>query len=205
MSQTPEEIRADIERTRRELGTDVDALADKVSPSGIAHRQTSKVKDGIRRAKENVMGTADETTSGVRDTLHQTGDSTRESLRHAGEAVQDAPQQALRQTQGNPLAAGLIAFGVGMLVSSLIPPSEAERQAAQTVKEKAEPLTHEVSDVAQQVAQDLKEPAREAAEHVKTAAAEGSRHVKDDAQTAAGNVKDSATEATDTVRGSQGT
>jgi ElaB/YqjD/DUF883 family membrane-anchored ribosome-binding protein len=194
MSQTPEEIRADIERTRQELGTDVDALADKVSPSGIAHRQTGKIKDGIRRARENVMGTAGESTADARDTLH-----------HAGEAVRESPRQALRQTRGNPVAAGLIAFGLGMLVSSLVPPSEAERQAAQTVKKKAEPLTHEVAEAAQHVAEDLKEPAREAAEQVKATATEGAQHVKDDARDAAADVKDRAGEATDTVRDTRGT
>ena len=33
MSDSPDEIRADIERTREGLGLDVDALADMVSPS----------------------------------------------------------------------------------------------------------------------------------------------------------------------------
>ncbi|WP_200919300.1 DUF3618 domain-containing protein [Curtobacterium sp. Leaf261] len=41
---TPDEIRAEIEATRGNLGSDVDALADKVNPSSIAHRQTEKVK-----------------------------------------------------------------------------------------------------------------------------------------------------------------
>ncbi|HET8794970.1 MAG TPA: DUF3618 domain-containing protein, partial [Arthrobacter sp.] len=36
MNKTPEEIRRDIEETRSELGTDVDAVQDKVSPSSIA-------------------------------------------------------------------------------------------------------------------------------------------------------------------------
>ena len=44
MSDSPDAIRADIEQTRRELGSDVDALADKVSPSKIVDRQTDKVK-----------------------------------------------------------------------------------------------------------------------------------------------------------------
>jgi len=44
MSDSPDEIRADIERTRQELGSDVDALADKVSPSKIVDRQVDKVR-----------------------------------------------------------------------------------------------------------------------------------------------------------------
>ena len=52
----PEAIRADIEQTRRELGQDVDALADKVNPSKAMHRQTSKVTGAFRSARERIMG-----------------------------------------------------------------------------------------------------------------------------------------------------
>ncbi len=41
MSDSPEAIRADIERTRAELGLDVDALADKVNPSKVVDRQAN--------------------------------------------------------------------------------------------------------------------------------------------------------------------
>jgi hypothetical protein len=39
------------------------------------------------------------------------------------------PAQSLcrRQTQGNPIAAGLIAFGAGMLVASLLPATDLEK------------------------------------------------------------------------------
>ena len=51
----PDEIRADIERTRAELGQDVDALADKVTPSKIAERQTRKVRRALTSVKDRVM------------------------------------------------------------------------------------------------------------------------------------------------------
>ncbi|MCT9627575.1 DUF3618 domain-containing protein, partial [Pseudarthrobacter equi] len=44
MSENPDAIRADIEATRARLGTNVDAVADKVTPSNIVHRQTDKLK-----------------------------------------------------------------------------------------------------------------------------------------------------------------
>jgi hypothetical protein len=47
------------------------------------------------------------------------------------------------QTQGNPLAAGLIAFGVGWLAASLIPASRPEQQAAAKAKEHASVVTHQ--------------------------------------------------------------
>ena len=42
-----------------------------------------------------------------------------------------------QKSEGNPLAAGLIAFGVGWLASSLIPATRREQQVASQVKEKA--------------------------------------------------------------------
>ena len=59
-SNNPDEIRADIERTRRELGQDVDALAEKVSPTKAVSRQTNRIKDGFIHAKENIMGSPEQ-------------------------------------------------------------------------------------------------------------------------------------------------
>lgn len=60
MKESPEQIRADIERTRKHLGMDVDVLADKVSPSKIVQRQTSKLKGAMSSAKDHVFGVADD-------------------------------------------------------------------------------------------------------------------------------------------------
>ncbi|MFJ5697491.1 DUF3618 domain-containing protein [Arthrobacter sp. NPDC093139] len=156
MSEKPDAIRTDIEETRTRLGTDVDAVAGKVTPSNIVHRQTS--------------------------------------------AVADAPHQAALKTQGNPLAAGLIAFGAGLLVSSLIPPSRKEREAADALKTAAEPVTTQLTGAAKEVAEGLKEPAQEAMENVKTTASDAVQHVKDEGQAAASDVKSSASDAKDHVQ-----
>ena len=149
----PDEIRSDIERTRRELGQDVDALADKVNPAKAAQRQTDKVRRAATRLKDRVMGTASDVV-----------DSTQDAVGHAGEAVADAPRKVASATQGNPIAVGLIAFGVGLLAASLIPASRAEQQAAEKVKDAAAPLVDEAKDVAMESADHLREPAKEAAE-----------------------------------------
>src|SRR6478735_3006302 len=109
MSNNPDEIRSNIEETRRELGTNVDALADKVSPSKIAERQADKVKGAFRSAREHVMGSA----SDARDSASST--------------VSDTADKAQSAVKGNPLAVGLIAVGIGWLAASLIPASDAEK------------------------------------------------------------------------------
>jgi gas vesicle protein len=102
--------------------------------------------------------------------------------------------------QGNPLAAGLIAFGAGLLASSLIPPSEKEREAAESLKSAAEPVKTQLTDAAKDVAQGLKEPAQEAMENVKATATDAAQTVKEEGQAAASEVKDSAADAKDHVQ-----
>jgi gas vesicle protein len=218
MSDNPDAIRADIEATRARLGTDVDAVADKVTPSNVVHRQTDKVKDAVTGVKERIMGAADSATSTVQDrmhsgaghtsgalhssgdTLHDARDTAAAKLSDAGTAISHTPDQVKTKIQGNPLAAGLIAFGAGMLVSSLIPPSQKEREAAQQLKTAAEPLATQVTDAAKDMVQDLKEPAQEAMENVKATATDGVQNVKAEGQHAATDVKDRATDAKDHVQ-----
>ncbi|MDI3210687.1 DUF3618 domain-containing protein [Arthrobacter sp. AL12] len=200
MSENPDVIRADIEATRARLGTNVDAVADKVTPSHIVQRQTDKVKENVKDAvfgvKEKVMGAADHTAGNV----HSATGSGGAHLSDAGAAIGDAPTQVKTKTQGNPLAAGLIAFGAGLLVSSLIPASQKEREAADALKTAAEPLTTELTEAAKHVAEGLKEPAQAAMDNVKTTAAEATEHVKAEGQGAVADVKDRTAEAKDNVK-----
>ncbi|KRE59326.1 hypothetical protein ASG92_22645 [Arthrobacter sp. Soil736] len=196
MSENPDAIRADIEATRVRLGTNVDAVADKVTPSNIVHRQTDKVKDAVFGVKEKVMGAADHASGNV----HSATGSAGSTFSDAGSAIGDAPHKAAVKTQGNPLAAGLIAFGAGLLVSSLIPPSQKEREAADALKTAAEPVTTQLTEAAKDVAQGLKEPAQDAMENVKATATDAAEHVKGEGQSAVSDVKDSATDARDHVQ-----
>jgi len=132
--------------------------------------------------------------------VHQATDAAGNALHDAGEKIADAPHQVAAKTQGNPLAAGLIAFGAGLLVSSLIPPSEKEREAADALKTAAEPVTTQLTEAAKDMAQGWKEPAQEAMENVKTTATDAAQHVKDEGQTAAQDVKATATDAKDHVQ-----
>jgi ElaB/YqjD/DUF883 family membrane-anchored ribosome-binding protein len=200
MTDNPDAIRADIEATRARLGTDVDAVADKVTPSHIVHRQTDKARSTLSRVKDRVMGTAESTTGRMEDRMHEARHTTGTAVHDAGAAISEAPQQVLTKTQGNPLAAGLIAFGAGMLLSSLIPASEKEREAADAIKTAAEPMTTQLTEAAKDMAEGLKEPAREAMENVKATATDAAEHVKAEGQGAAADVRDKAADAKDHVQ-----
>lgn len=185
MTNNPEQIRADIENTRRELGQDVDALADKVTPSKMVQRQTDKVKGAFGTAKERVMGVASDASS---STVGQ---------------LTDAPHRVADTTRGNPLAIGLIAFGIGWLTASMLPASEKEKQLATQVKDAAQPLVEEVSNVAGEVAENLREPAKDAAASVKDEASRAAESVKSEASDAADQVKQDAPDARHVVGGSE--
>lgn len=188
MSDSPDEIRSDIERTRRELGSDVDALADKVTPSKIVQRQGDKVRGMFGSVRERVMGVAD-------DAGHAASSAGSDLAHGARDMAHDVKAKA----EGNPLAVGLIAFGAGLLAASMIPASSKEKELAEGVKEQAQPLVDEAKHVAQEVASDLKEPAQEAAAAVKDRATEAVGHVQDEASGAAHTVQDRAQEARNNV------
>ncbi|CAH0149538.1 hypothetical protein SRABI98_00751 [Microbacterium sp. Bi98] len=180
MSDSPDAIRADIERTREDLGLDVDALADKVSPSKIVDRQMGKVRGVFGSVRDRVMGAADDTGSSFSD---------------AGSHLGDVKDRAVAKAEGNPLAVGLIAFGIGLVAASLVPASTKEKDLAASVKDQAQSLVDEVSDVAKEVGEQLKEPAQASVAAVGASAQDSVSAVKDEAQTAAHEVKDQAQQA----------
>jgi uncharacterized protein YjbJ (UPF0337 family) len=186
MTNSPDEIRANIERTRGDLSGDVDALADKVRPSSIAHRQVGKVRGALGSVRERVMGAASDVTDRASSTASD-----------LGESVAGAPRAVVDKAEGHPIAVGLIAFGVGLLVSSLIPASTKERELAGTIKDTVQP---QLADAAKQVAGNLREPAQEAVAAVKDSATEAVDNVKSEASDARDDVTGSASDAASEVR-----
>lgn len=185
----PDRIRADIEQTRFELSNDVDALKDKVSPGSLARRQRDRVRDALTGAKDRVMGAADDVQSRGQAALSSVGDT-----------ATSAPAVVKEKTQGNPLAAGLVAFGVGWLASTVIPASSPERRAAIALKERAEPVTQEFAGAAKQVVEDLRGPAEEAVESVKSTASDAAENVRVAGGAAAHDVRSEAQAAIEDVK-----
>ena len=106
MGEETQGLRREISDTRTELSRDVDALTEKVSPSRVVDRRMQRAKDRVTSMRDRVMGSASDV-----------GERTRSGVSATGETVRS-------KTEGSPLAAGLLAFGAGLLVSALIPPSK---------------------------------------------------------------------------------
>ena len=214
MSQNdPEVLRAEIARTRAELSDNVDTLTDTANPKNIANRQAHKVKSAARGVREHLMGAPDDPydsgtlgdrADAVKGRTSGVLGSAQDRASGALDTVSDAPAQVQRKTRGNPLAAGLIAFGIGYLISSAIPSSEKEQEVAGRLQEKAAPLKEKVSEAAGDVADRLREPAQQAAASVKGAATDAVSNVKDESVSARddvqGQVRESATTVKDTTR-----
>ena len=230
MSTDPDQIRREIDQTQRELSADVDALTEKVSPPRIMERRVRRTRMAMTNVKDKIMGstsdayqTAGSTASGmgqsvsdrassVRDTASGMASSARDTASDvassAVDTVRSAPDTVRRQATGNPLAAGLIAFGAGLLLSSLIPASEPEQQVATQVKdfatEQGRPVARQLGEAGQQAAQELKESAQQRAEAVKQTAQDAASAVKDETQSAASDVKGQAQQSAGRVRDQAG-
>jgi len=204
----PDQIRQDIEQTRRELGADVDLLSEKVNPARVVNRRVERGRSAVAGIKERVMGTASQTRSAAGDRASSVSESVAGTVGSAassvGETVSSAPDTITRKAEGNPLAAGLIAFGVGWLASSLIPASEAERRAAgrvtEVAKERAEPVKSQLAQATGELTENLREPARQAARSVKDSAADAADTVKSEAGSAGEELTSEAARSARTVR-----
>ncbi len=214
-SSDPEVIRRQIEDTRRELSYDVDALNEKVNPARVVDRRVTAAKGRMSNIKEKVMGSAQDTTSqahgmasnaagSVQGAAYNAADSVQSAASSAVGAVQQAPDTIVRQAQGNPLAAGLIAFGVGWLVSSLLPASEKEKQLAQqaesAVRENKDALLGPAKQAAQEIGDQLKPAAQQAVDSVKSTAQDAATTVTEEGRSAAADVQGQAQQSKQTVQ-----
>lgn len=220
-----EQLRRDIERTQSTLSSDVDALTEKVTPGRIVERRVGRARGAMRRWTDTVMGSgsgqhtvtgthgggrhhpgaaARSVTESVSGTTSAAAANVSDAASGAAGAVQETvqrtPQAVRAQTQGNPLAAGLIAFGAGWLVSSLIPASRHEQDLAEQAKERAGELGAPLAEAAGEVRDNLAGPAQQAAEAVRSSATDAGRTVADEGRAAAGQVQEQAQDAAGHVR-----
>jgi len=149
----------------------LDAIGDHVSPGRIIERRKNRVVSSVAGARDRVMGTATSSTESVSD------------------GVKGIPDAVSAKTQGSPLGAGLVAFGLGFVVAAAFPPSSREKQMAGQLMANAEPLKEELVDAGKEMAEGLKPPAQESLDHVKESATTAAQEVKSSATDAADNVK----------------
>jgi gas vesicle protein len=166
MGENPDDIRAEIERTREEMGETVDALGYKTDVK-------ARAKDSIQEKKESVMGVASSAKERLVGAGQSVGDATPDS-----QQVKQQARRAKSVAQENPLGLAVGAVAVGFLAGMLIPSTRVEDDKlgsmSDDVIERAKETGQEALEHGKQVAQDaaetVKESGREHADDLKTTA-----------------------------------
>jgi hypothetical protein len=182
MAEEPDRIKDDIDATRSSLVRDVDALADRTLPNRVVRRRWETMKERVQGVSDKVMGTS-------HDVASDAGDKVSAAASAVADNVREAPEAISRKTQGNPIAAGIIAFGTGLLAASLMPATELERRAGQQLKDSAgdvlEPIREPLAQSAQQLKEGVTDSASDAAHQVMDSARQAARTTTAQAKDAA--------------------
>jgi len=187
MAEEPDRLRQDIATTRASLTHDVDLLAEKTSPKRAARRRWSAAKEKVMGSSEDARQAAGGAAGSVQDKASQLSDSAGAAAHEVADAVKGAPEVVSRQAQGNPLAAGLIAFGAGLLAATLIPVTDAEQRAGRQLKEHSGDLTDRVKDVASELKDDVSGTVQQAAGQLKETTADAAQATQQQVRSAAQN------------------
>ena len=181
--------------TGSNVGTGVSDRASTVSD------RTSAVTDRASAVTEAAGERVGQVKDAVAERASAVTEVAGERAGQVAEAVKSTPQTVRRQTEGNPFAAGIIAFGAGLLAGSLLPKTRTEEQLGPKVRENiVEPVKSTAAEVGQELKSSVQESARTATEEVKSTAQEAAGQVKETAQQSAQDVKEQAQQSTEQVR-----
>jgi len=185
MGKTAAELRDEIAEQREEIGRDVDALGDRVIPSRIVERRADALRGRMQQARRSVMGDPDDpdrsSISGrAGEVKERVGDIAQNTINE----VAGVPDRLRSGTEGNPLAAGLIAFGAGLLAATLLPTSRREDDLARRAQPQVENVGRQVGELGRQIADDLQPEVRGAVSDVVEEASDAGRRLADDAKDA---------------------
>lgn len=191
-SDDPDAIRRDIADTRGEMEGTLEAINDRVNPQRVYERRSGRARNRWQSLRSSVMGSSDSSSSSTWSSSSSSRTSSSGSggpdvsgrTQQAKQAISDAPDQMERKARGNPLAAGLIAFGLGALVGSALPESDAERAAAREAADRLdlEGTKQRLTEHARDVQASVQGQARDAAQDVKGSAQDAAQDVKGQAQ-----------------------
>ena len=175
MGQEPAEIRQEIERTRDEMGSTVDALGHKADVPGRIKESFADKRDRLR----NQMAGASSTVSGA------TPDAS---------DMRDGAKQAVGIAQENPLGLAIGGLAAGFLVGLALPTTQVE-------DERIGPLADDVKSKVRETGQEALESGKQVAQQAASAASEAA---SDAASEQGEQLRDSAQEKAQDLRGEEG-
>ena len=194
-----DQLRQDAERQREAIATDLEYVGDRVSPGRIVERRRAAVVSRFQGARSSVFGSPD--ASRGRSSDRGDGSSVKDQAGDAMDRVKEkTPDSMADFAEGNPLAAGLIGVGVGLLVATLIPGTPEEQKMADQAQGKIDDVAGELGRSGREAAENVKPAAQEAAQNVKASAQDSAQTVQSDTKAAAQDVKDSAQDQRDQIQ-----
>ena len=219
MGTSTTQVRADIARSRDELGETIGALeqrlaqtkedvVDRVSPKRVWQRKTEELRRRVGAVAGSVTGMTErmETQvatgkSRVKGQVQGLNEQTSAGVSRAKVEARQTKAGLRQRAEDNPMAAGLVAVGAGVLVASLLPPTPAERRAALRLRDELEPVKEQASEVGRQLADEVSSSAQERMEQVKARASEAVEQVKEETTASTEEVKGETKAASRRVKG----
>lgn len=224
-----EQLRAEAAARRQSIATDLELMGDRVSPSRIAERRKARMRERMHGVRNTVFGSSErpsraQAAYGYPQTYGETsprtsgemyspssgqlpssgGDGSPSLGDKAGNAVSTlkdaAPDSLGAATEGSPLAAGLVGFGIGMLAATLLPSSPDEQRAASKLQSSLDDAGRALGQTGKEAVENVKPEVQQAVEDVKGSAQDSVETVKSQAQSQVESVKDTAQSKTEEVR-----
>lgn len=216
MGTSAAELRSEIAQSRGDLSETIEALearvtetkesvVDRVSPSRVLRRKKAELRSRVMGTSPSVTapsikGRTEGQMARSRSKVEDISERAGEAAGTVSEQARTAPSALRERTEGNPMAAGLVALGAGLIVANLLPPTDRERRAAERLRSQLEPLKQQATEIGKDVAGELQQSAQARAEQVKDRANDAAQHVKEEAQASSEEVKDQAQSATTEVK-----
>lgn len=169
------------------------ALSERMQEhTGDLGQKAINVKDTITGKASDMREKIGERTAEIKQTLgERTGEVTHTIGEKAG-AIGGMPRS-------NPVAAGLIALGIGALAGSILRPSAKERGAADALRRKMEPLKQELSQSGQALAEGAMDAAKDAAEAMGSSLTDAASSVADTTRAGTVDLKDRSMDAAEAI------
>jgi len=200
MGTTADTLRHDLDRERADLTNDLQAIGDRVSPGRMVERRKAATRQRFGRISEQVMGSAHDVRDKASGMASDVGESTSGTISSVGDAMRDVPQRAEQMVEGNPLGAGIAAFGLGLVIATMMPETATEQRLVTKVEPKLQEAASTVGTAAQGVAEELKPAAKEAVQDLKSDAQDAAAQLKQQASDAASETAEQAKDKANEMR-----
>lgn len=155
MATSTDQLTREIGDTRGRMDQTLDDMGERAGPGRLKER----MRGAMQNTRDTVMGVSGDAKDRVAETTGQASDAVRE------------------QSRGNPVAAGLVAFGAGLLAGSVFPESRAEHRMARDLQERTQ---GKARDELQKSAEEISDTVGDRAAEAKDTVVDESRRAKDD-------------------------